>query len=128
MSYYFSKHIKAGFDEVVDKVTGKLAEHGFGIITRIDISKTFKEKLDVDFHRYLILGACNPNFAYQALRIENKIGTMLPCNVIIQELDDDQVEVAIVDPHASMSAVESHELSNIAGNVRTRLEAVVEEL
>ena len=87
MSYYFSKKIESGFDEAVEQVTAKLAEHGFGIITRIDMSKTFKEKLNVDFQRYLILGACNPNFAYQALRIENKIGTMLPCNIRMPQFE-----------------------------------------
>ncbi|MFO7605649.1 MAG: DUF302 domain-containing protein [Desulfurivibrionaceae bacterium] len=94
MTYYFNKIVNAGFDETIDRVTGELKKEGFGILSDIDVKGALKKKLDVDFRKYRILGACNPPFAYKALQVEDKIGTMLPCNVVVQELDDGRVEVA----------------------------------
>ncbi len=128
MAYYFSKKLKGDVQSAAEKVKNALKNHGFGVISEIDIQKTFKEKLGEDFRPYLILGACNPHFAYQALQSEDKIGTMLPCNIIIQQMDGDSVEVAAVDPTASMSAVENKDLGNIAHNVQGRLEQVIQEL
>jgi len=128
MSYYFSKTIEAGFDETIEKVTGELKKRGFGILTDIDVKATLKKKLDVDFRPYRILGSCNPPFAYQALTEEDKIGTMLPCNVIVQELADGRVEVAAVDPMASMQAVDNPKLGEIAVQVREMLNEVIQSL
>lgn len=128
MKYYFSKTIDGEFDEVVIKVKEGLKKEGFGILTEIDVKKALKEKLDVEFKKYRILGACNPPFAYKALLVEDKIGTMLPCNVVVQELSDRVVEVAAIDPVASMKSVENLELSDIAIQVREKLKKVVEEL
>ena len=128
MVYYFSKTIEGDVQGVASQVRAALKKYGFGVISEIDIQKTFKEKLAEDFRPYLILGACNPHFAYQALQSEDKIGTMLPCNSIIQQVDEGSVEVAAVDPAASMSAVENQDLGNIAHNVRARLRELVEEL
>lgn len=128
MSYYFSQKINQPFDKVIEKVTLALKEKGFGILTEIDVKETLKKKLDVDFHNYRILGACNPPFAHKALQAENKIGTMLPCNVIVQEVEDGGVEVAAVDPIASMQAVDNPKLQEIAVEVRDRLKSVIESL
>ena len=128
MAYYFSKKVKGNMQEVAGQVRGALKNYGFGVISEIDIQKTFQEKLGENFRPYLILGACNPHFAYQALQSEDKIGTMLPCNIIIQQIDKDTVEVAAVDPAASMSAVENKDLGNIAHNVQSRLREMVNEL
>lgn len=128
MSYYFSKKIRGSFDEVLDKVTSSLKEEGFGILTEIDVQATLKKKLDVDFHKYRILGACNPPFAYKALQAEDKIGTMLPCNVIVQEKEEGEIEVAAVDPVASMKAVENPDLLKIAQQVQEKLKKVVSGL
>ncbi|MCO6480577.1 MAG: DUF302 domain-containing protein, partial [Phaeodactylibacter sp.] len=128
MAYYFSKKLKGDVQSAAEKVKTALKNHGFGVISEIDIQKTFKEKLGEDFRPYLILGACNPHFAFQALQSEDKIGTMLPCNIIIQQMDGDSVEVAAVDPAASMSAVENKDLGNIAHNVQGRLEKMIQEL
>ena len=125
MSYYFSKKIHASFEEALRKVTASLKNEGFGILTEIDVKETLKKKLDVDFHSYRILGACNPPFAYKALQAEDKIGTMLPCNVIVQEKEQGEVEVAAVDPVASMKAIENAELYGIAQQVREKLKKVV---
>jgi len=105
-----------------------LAAEGCGVLTTIDIKNTLKKKLDVEFPKYTILGACNPHFAFKALQAEDKIGTMLPCNVIVRETDDGQIEVAAVDPAASMQAIENDQLSEIAGDVRTALQRVVDAL
>lgn len=128
MSYYFSKVITMPFDEAVAKVTEELKKEGFGILTQIDVKETLKKKLDVDFREYRILGACNPPFAYQALQAEPRIGLMLPCNVIVQEYGEGQVEIAAVDPVASMAAVENDRLRDIGGEVRTKLSRVVDNL
>ena len=128
MSYYFAKTVKAPFAETIDKVTAALKERGFGVLTTIDIKATMKAKLDVDFRPYTILGACNPSFALKALSVENKIGTMLPCNVVVQEVKPGEVEVAAVDPVASMQGVNNAALGAIAGAVREQLRQVVESL
>src|SRR5690554_7396294 len=120
MNYYFNKTIKGTFEEVIDKVTAGLKTEGFGVLTEIDMKKTFKSKLDVDLRNYKILGACNPTFAYKALEAEDKIGTMLPCNVIVQELKEGVIEVAAVNPMASMQAVENDKLKDIAGAYNVR--------
>lgn len=128
MAYYFSKILKASFDEAILKVTDELKKEGFGILTEIDVKETLKKKLNVDFKKYRILGACNPPFAYQALQAEDKIGTMLPCNVIVQELAEGKVEVAAVDPVASMMAIENPKLGHVAEQVRAKLKKVIESL
>ena len=128
MEYYFSKTIAASFDDSIQKVTDALKAEGFGILTEIDIIATLKKKLDVDFYNYKILGACNPPFAYKALLAEDKIGTMLPCNVIVQEKIPGQVEVSAVDPSASMQAIENKALNDIAAEIRGMLQKVIEQL
>lgn len=128
MSYYFNKTINGNFDDVVVKVTDELKKEGFGILTEIDVKETLKKKLDVDFKKYKILGACNPPFAYEALQAEDKIGTMLPCNVIVIEQTPGQVEVAAVDPIASMQAVNNPNLGKVANEVQSKLRKVVESL
>ena len=128
MSYYFSKKIKGTFNHVLKKVTATLKAEGFGVLTEIDVKETLKKKLDVNFHNYMILGACNPPFAYKALLAENKIGIMLPCNVIVQEEKEGEIEVAAVDPVASMKAIENPELFGIAQQVREKLKKVVVSL
>ena len=127
-TYYFSRVLAAPFEEVVDRVTAALQDEGFGVLTDIDVQTTMKKKLGVDFRKYRILGACNPTFAHQALQIEAKIGTMLPCNVVVQELESGGTEVSAVDPVASMQAVGSVELGKIAGVVQAKLKAVVSSL
>jgi len=128
MKYYFSKKVDLDFDEAIEKVTKELKEEGFGVLTEIDVKATLKKKLDVDFQNYQILGACNPGFAYKALQAENKIGTMLPCNVIIQELEDGSIEVSAIDPVASMQAVDNEQLPEVASEVRKKLSKVIESL
>lgn len=128
MSYYFSKVVNRSFEEAVQQVTDELKKEGFGILTEIDVKATLKKKLDVDFRNYKILGACNPPFAYQALQAERMIGTMLPCNVIVQEFSEGKVEVAAIDPVASMQAVENPALAGVAEQVRLKLKTVVERL
>lgn len=128
MSYYFSKIVDDSFDDAIERVTAHLADAGFGVLTTIDVSATLKKKIDVDFQRYTILGACNPRFAYKALQAEDKIGTMLPCNVIVQETADGKVEVAAVDPMASMMAVKNESLGSVASEVQGMLKNVIEGL
>ncbi|MCI0795914.1 MAG: DUF302 domain-containing protein [Chloroflexi bacterium] len=128
MSYYFSKTISSSFEDAIERTKDALRKEGFGVLTEIDIKATLKEKLDVDFQNYRILGACNPSFAYKALLAENKIGTMLPCNVIVQEKEDGSIEVSAVDPMESMKAVENADLAAIAGEVRRKLQTVVNNL
>jgi len=127
MSYYFSKTIQTSFDDAVARVTEALKSQGFGVLTDIDVKATLKKKLDVDFRNYRILGACNPPFAHQALLAEDKIGAMLPCNVIVQEVAGG-VEVAAIDPLASMAAVDNPRLGQIGQQVRAKLQAVVDSL
>ena len=128
MKYYFNKTIHGTFEEVIDKVTKGLKEEGFGILTDIDIKETLKKKLDVDFKKYRILGACNPPYAYKALQEEDKIGTMLPCNVIVLEVESGVVEVAAVNPMASMMAVENEKLNKVAVEITAKLEKIIKEL
>lgn len=128
MEYYFSKTINDSFENAIQKVTEALKAEGFGILTEIDLKETLKKKLDVDFYNYTILGACNPPFAYKALLAEDKIGTMLPCNVIVQEKVPGQIEVSAVDPAASMLAVENDKLAEIATEIRDRLRKAIEQL
>jgi len=126
MSYYFSKKLALGFEEAIEKVTEALKSEGFGILTEIDVKETLK-KMDVDFRPYRILGACNPPFAYKALQAEDKIGVMLPCNVIVQE-SENGVEIAAVDPVASMQAIDNPKLGAIAAEIRQRLQRVIDSL
>ena len=128
MKYYFSKTVNLPFDGAVEKVTAELKKEGFGVLTDIDVKQTLKKKLDVDFKNYRILGACNPPFAYKALLVEDKIGTMLPCNVVVQEIEEGQVEVAAIDPVASMEAVANPDLKDVAEEVRGKLKKVVENV
>jgi len=128
MNYCFTTTLDTSYDDAVAKVTDKLKEEGFGILTTIDVKETLKQKLDVDFRKYVILGACNPPFAYQALQTEKNIGAMLPCNVIVQENDSGRIEVAIIDPLASMQAVENPRLTKIAGEVQQKLKKVITDL
>ncbi|ALC17521.1 hypothetical protein DSOUD_2783 [Desulfuromonas soudanensis] len=128
MNYYFSKILPVTFDQAVLRVTEELQKDGFGILTEIDVTGTLKKKLGVDFRKYRILGACNPNFAYQALQKEAHIGTMLPCNVIVQETEDGRIEVAAVDPLVSMQGIKNPELAQVAGEVQARLKGVIDRL
>jgi uncharacterized protein (DUF302 family) len=128
MKYYIEKTTEYGFDEAIEKVTEELKKEGFGVLTEIDVQGTLKKKLDVNFRKYQILGACNPPFAHEALKAENKIGAMLPCNVIVQELDDGKTEVAAVDPVASMQAVQNDKLGEIANEIKAKLEKVIENV
>lgn len=128
MSYYFSKTLNISFDEAISRVTDELKKEGFGILTDIDVQATLKKKLNVDFKKYRILGACNPPFAYQALQVEDKIGTMLPCNVIVQENAAGKIEVAAVDPVASMMAIENPGLRAVAEQVQMKLKKVINSL
>ncbi len=128
MNYYFNKIMKGTFEDVIEKVTQGLKDEGFGILTEIDVKETLKKKLDVDFKKYRILGACNPPYAHKALQAEDKIGTMLPCNVIVQEIEEGVIEVAAVNPMASMQAVENKILAEIASDISAKLENVIEKL
>lgn len=128
MQYYFEKTLNCSFDEAVERVTEELKKEGFGILTEIDVQATLKKKLNVDFRKYRILGACNPPFAHKALQAENKIGAMLPCNVVVQELDNGKTEVAAVDPVASMQAVENDTLGEVANTIRAKLQKVIENI
>jgi uncharacterized protein (DUF302 family) len=128
MSYYFSKTLNLPFAQAIQHVTDALARKGFGVLTTIDVRATLKKKLDVDFRPYTILGACNPQFAYQALQSEDKIGTMLPCNIVVQDVGKGEVEVSAVDPVASMAAVNNSNLAPIANEVRDLLKQVIAEL
>ncbi len=128
MSYYFTKTLDVSFDEAITRVTEELKKEGFGILTEIDVKETLKEKLNVDFKKYKILGACNPPLAYKALQAEEKIGLMLPCNVVVQEISDGKIEVVAVDPVASMQAIENPKLRDIAEQVQIKLKKVINNL
>jgi uncharacterized protein (DUF302 family) len=129
MSYYYNKVLKSkSFNEAIAQVTAELKKEGFGVLTEIDIKKTLKNKIDVDFKNYIILGACNPHFAYKALQSEDKIGVLLPCNVIVEEHENGEIEVSAVDPIASMGAVENENLGNLASEVQQKLINVIENL
>ncbi|WP_276391943.1 DUF302 domain-containing protein [Eudoraea chungangensis] len=129
MNYYFKTTLSnTSFEKAIDKTINALKKEGFGVLTEIDLKDTFKKKLDVDFYNYKILGACNPSFAYKALQVEDKVGTMLPCNVIVQEKESGSVEVSAVDPLASMVSVDNELLGNIAIEVQEKLRRVVESI
>lgn len=128
MNYYFKKTFSEDYDSVRERVIAELGKEGFGILTQVDVQATFKKKLNEDFRRYEILGACNPSYAFKALNAEDKVGTMLPCNVIMQELEDGKIEVAAVNATASMQAIENKELDKIASTISGKLEKVVAAL
>lgn len=129
MNYHFTKKISGmSFEDTVQRVTDELKSEGFGVLTEIDVKETLKKKIDVDFRKYTILGACNPHFAHKALEAEPHIGVFLPCNVIVQETGTDEIEVSAVDPIASMSSVENENLNDIAGEVRSKLQAVIDKI
>jgi uncharacterized protein (DUF302 family) len=128
MGYYFSKTLPAGFDEAVKRTTDALKREGFGIITEIDVKKTMKEKIGADFRNYRILGACNPKLAHEALQLEDKVGTMLPCNVVVQDAGGGKTEVAAIDPVASMAAIDNPKLRQAASQVQGMLKKVIDSL
>ncbi|ABS68127.1 uncharacterized protein (DUF302 family) [Hephaestia caeni] len=128
MSYYLAKTLSTSFDDALTRTTEALKAEGFGVITQIDIRETLKRKVNADFRPYTILGACNPALALEALKLEDKVGTMLPCNVIVQELRLGEVEIAAVDPVASMQAIQNRELADKAQTVRGKLEKVIQSL
>ena len=128
MSYYITTTIEGAFDQTIEKVTEELKKEGFGVLTEIDMKATLKNKLDVDIYNYQILGACNPPNAYKAVQAENKIGLMLPCNVIVQEREAGKIEVSAIDPVASMTAIDNPELIGIAADVRDKLSNVIQAL
>jgi len=128
MNYYYHKAVLGSFDNVIERTKALFKEAGFGILTEIDMQETLNKKLDVNFKKYTILGAFNPSLAYKALNTEDKIGTLLPCNVIVQELEDDLVEVAVVNPLESMQAVINKDLIKIAQNVSHTLEDIIHNL
>lgn len=128
MSYYFGKTLTLDFEDAVRRTIEALKTEGFGIITDIDVKDTLKKKINVDFRNYRILGACNPTLAYEALQLDDKVGTMLPCNVVVQDLGGGNVEIAAIDPVASMQAIENPELKDAAGKVQAKLRKVIENL
>ena len=128
MSYYFSTILNTTYEEAIEMATEALQKEGFGVLTTIDIKEKLKEKLGVDFRRYIILGACSPAHAYKALLAEDKVGTMLPCNVIVQETEDNKIEVAAVNPIESMKAIDNPGLGEVAMDVQARLKRVIASL
>jgi len=128
MEFSFTKTIHISFEEAIQKITEALKAEGFGIITEIDMKSTLKNKLDIDFYNYRILGACNPNFAYRALQAEDKIGLMLPCNVVVQEKNQGEVEISAINPTASMRAIENDELQAVALEVSAILKRVIDQI
>ena len=128
MKYYITKKIDATFEQAIDRVKESLGIEGFGVLSEINLHDKFKEKLNVDFRKYTILGACNPAYAYKAVQSEDKIGTMLPCNVVVQDLGKNVIEVTAVDPVASMMAIENPKLTPIAEEVKRKLTRAIESL
>jgi len=129
MSYYFAKVVDMPFEKAIEKVTQELKEEGFGVLTKIDVKATLKKKLNVDFRNYKILGACNPPFAYDALQAERMIGTMLPCNVIVQDAEEQgKTEIAAIDPIASMQAIQNPALGEVAETVQQKLKLVIQRV
>jgi uncharacterized protein (DUF302 family) len=129
MNYYFNTILKnKSFDEAIAMVTEELKKEGFGVLTEIDVKETLKKKIDVDFRKYKILGACNPHFAHKALQSEDKIGVFLPCNVVVQENEKGEVEVSAVDPVASMISIKNDNLGSVATEVQSKLKRVIENL
>src|SRR5271166_1345155 len=128
MSYYFSKTLNVGFDDAVASTKEALKRHSFGVLTQIDMRDILKKRLNVDFRPYLILGVCNPQLTYRALRVEDKIGTMLPCNIVLQQHEDGRVEISAVDPVALMQAITNVEVGQVAQDVRSQLQRVMDEV
>jgi len=128
MKYYTNKTVEGNFDQVLDNVVAGLKEEGFGLLSDIDVKATMKEKLDVDFNNYRILGACNPPNAHKALTAEPHIGLLLPCNLVVQETEPGKIDVSAVDPKASMSIVENPELNSVADFIKEKLEKVIHNL
>ena len=128
MTYYFGKTLTLSFDGAVRRATDALKGEGFGIITEIDVRATFKNKINVDFRDYRILGACNPTLAHEALLVEDKVGTMLPCNVVVQDIGGGRIEVASIDPVASMQAIDNPRLKQAAEIVREKLKRAIDAL
>ena len=128
MSYYISKVSNLGFEETLSKVENELKQEGFGVLTEIDVQATLKKKLDVDFKKYKILGACNPPIAHKALSTEDKIGVLLPCNVIVEENDEKEIEVAAINPMEAMASVKNNTLAEIANDVTERLQRVIDRI
>ncbi|HEX2962111.1 MAG: DUF302 domain-containing protein [Ignavibacteria bacterium] len=128
MEYYNTRVVNLSFDEAISKVTEELKKEGFGVLTEIDVKETLKKKLDVDFRKYKILGACNPPFAYKALQAEDKIGTMLPCNIIVQETREGKTEVSSINPRVSMQTVKNEELESVASEIADKLKRVLENV
>ena len=128
MSYYFSKTVDLPFDEAADRARAVITEHGFGVLTEIDVSATLRKKIGADLPPYLILGACNPKMAYQAIQAEDKIGLMLPCNIIVQQKEDGKVDVSGIDPIASMQAVKNDALEGTAVHVRAMMKEIIEAM
>ena len=128
MSYYYDTKVSSDFESVKKKVVAELEKEGFGILSEIDVQATLKKKLDVDFKKYLILGACNAPFAHEALKAESKVGTMLPCNVVLQELQSGEIEVSAVNPTASMQAIDNEDLADIAKQIGEKLQKVIAAL
>lgn len=128
MSYYIATSVSLPFDQAIEAAEAALAEEGFGVISRIDIQATLKAKIGADFRPYTILGACNPKLAHEALQLEDKVGTMLPCNVVVQDLGSGETEIAAIDPVASMQAIENSELASAATEVRAKLQRVIDSV
>jgi len=128
MKYYINRKLEISFEDAIEKVIYELKKEGFGILTDSDIRQTFKNRLGVNFRNYRILGACNPSFAYRALQIDDKIGTMLPCNVIVEEIDENTTQVAAIDPPASMLAVDNEDIKEIANEIKSKLQRVMNSL
>lgn len=128
MAYYHSTLLQMDFETAIARVTEELGKEGFGVVTKLDLQEKFREKLGVEFRKYTILGACNPGFAYKALQAEEKIGTMLPCNILVIDKEDGSIEVAAVNPVASMMAIDSKNLGDLAGDVNSKLKSIIEHL
>jgi uncharacterized protein (DUF302 family) len=128
MDYTIKKKLKAGFDNTIKTVTAELMKEGFGVITEIDLKSKFKDKLDLDFRNYTILGACNPALAYKAIQVDDNIGAMLPCNVLVQERENGEVEVAAINPLYSIGATENEALQTVATEVTQKLQNVMDRL
>lgn len=129
MNYYFSKLIQnIDFDKAIERATEELKKEGFGVLTEINIKDTLKQKIDVDFRKYKILGACNPHLAYKALQSESKIGVILPCNVIVEELENGEIEVSAMDPIPAMGELQNPVLEEVAKTARGKLEKVINNL
>ena len=128
MSYYMAATLATSFDEAIARTEAALKREGFGVLTRVDVQQTLKDKIDVDFRPYTILGACNPKLAHEALQLEDKVGTMLPCNLVVQQTGDGRIEVAAINPVASMQAIDNPQLKQAAAVVRDKLSKVIEAL